>query len=140
PPARAGPMVASPLPPRLSRRYPHRRLMIVGLTTAAVGLAVWAAAGAAPSYVVLVVAMVACGFGTSFTLTGATATVMGAAPAGYTGTASAALNTARQTGSAAGVAIGGSLIAAIGLPSGVSTFMAIGAAGYLLAAVLTLLY
>jgi DHA2 family methylenomycin A resistance protein-like MFS transporter len=83
--------------------------------------------------------MVACGFGTSFTLTGATSTVMEAAPTGYAGTASAALNTARQTGSAAGVAISGSLIAAVGLTTGVSAFMALGAAGYLLGVVLTVL-
>jgi hypothetical protein len=37
------------------------------------------------------------------------------------------LNTARQTGSAAGVAISDSLIAALGLNSGVPTFMADGA-------------
>lgn len=81
--------------------------------------------------------MVACGFGTSFTLTGATATVMGAAPSGYAGAASAALNTARQTGSAAGVAISGSLVAAFGLTSGITMFMAVGAAGYLLAVLVT---
>jgi DHA2 family methylenomycin A resistance protein-like MFS transporter len=64
---------------------------------------------------------------------------MDAAPTGYAGTASAALNTARQTGSAAGVAISGSLIALNGLPGGVAMFMAIGAAGYFLGAVLTVL-
>ena len=138
-PAMAVTMVASTLSARLSRRYEHRRLMLVGLLTAAVGLGVWAAAGATPSYVILVVAMVLCGFGTSFTLTGATATVMGAAPSGFTGTASAALNTARQTGSAAGVAISGSLVAALGLTTGVTAFMAIGAAGYLLAVLVTAL-
>ena len=110
-PAMAVTMVASALSGRLSDRFPHRRLMLVGLLTACVGLALWAVVGEAASYAVLAVAMIACGFGTSFTLTGATSTVMDAAPAGYAGTASAALNTARQTGSAAGVAISGSLIA-----------------------------
>jgi DHA2 family methylenomycin A resistance protein-like MFS transporter len=138
-PAMAVTMVASALSGRLSDRFPHRRLMLIGLLTAGIGLALWAVAGGTPSYAVLVVAMVACGFGTSFTLTGATSTVMDAAPTGYAGTASAALNTARQTGSAAGVAISGSLIATVGLPGGVSAFMAVGAAGYLLAAVLTAL-
>ena len=138
-PAMAVTMVASTVSARLSRRYAHRQLMLVGLLIAAAGLAVWALAGETPSYFLLVVAMVACGFGTSFTLTGATATVMGAAPAGFTGTASAALNTARQTGSAAGVAISGSLVAALGLTSGVTIFMAVGAAGYLLAVLVTAL-
>ena len=138
-PAVAVTMVASALSGRLSNRHPHRRLMLIGLLTAAAGLALWALAGNSPSYAVLVVAMVACGFGTSFTLTGATSTVMAAAAPGFAGTASATLNTARQTGSAAGVAISGSLVAAFGLSTGVSTFMAIGAAGYLLGAVLTLI-
>jgi MFS transporter, DHA2 family, methylenomycin A resistance protein len=138
-PAMAVTMVASALSGRLSDRFAHRRLMLVGLLTASAGLAIWAVAGDDPSYAVLVVPMLACGFGTSFTLTGATSTVMGAAPTGYAGTASAALNTARQTGSAAGVAISGSLIAIAGLPGGVSAFMAVGAAGYLLGAVLTVL-
>ena len=133
-------MVASTVSARLSRRYAHRRLMLVGLLTAAAGPGrVGVRRGEPPANVVLVVAMVACGFGTSFTLTGATATVMGAAPAGFTGTASAALNTARQTGSAAGVAISGSLVAALGLTSGVTVFMAVGAAGYLLAVLVTAL-
>jgi DHA2 family methylenomycin A resistance protein-like MFS transporter len=139
-PAVAVTMVASTLSGRLSARFPHRRLMLVGLLTASLGLTLWAVVGNAASYAVLVVAMVACGFGTSFTLTGATSTVMGAAPTGYSGTASATLNTARQTGSAAGVAIAGSLVATAGLPAGVTTFMAVGAAGYLLAAVLTQLF
>jgi len=138
-PAMAVTMVASALSGKLSDRFPHRRLMLIGLVTACAGLALWALVGEVASYPVLAVAMIACGFGTSFTLTGATSTVMNAAPAGYAGTASAALNTARQTGSAAGVAISGSLIALVGLPAGVATFMAVGAAGYLLGAVLTAL-
>ncbi len=133
-PAVAVTMVASVLSGRLSARYPHRRLMLIGLLTACAGLTLWAVVGDAPSYAVLVLAMLGCGFGTSFTLTGATSTVMGAAPSGYAGTASATLNTARQTGSAAGVAISGSLVAALGLTTGVPTFMAVGAAGYLIGA------
>jgi MFS transporter, DHA2 family, methylenomycin A resistance protein len=133
-PAVAVTMVASALSGRLAGRFAHRRLMLIGLLTACVGLALWAVAGDSPSYAILILAMVGCGFGTSFTLTGATATVMGAASSGYAGTASAMLNTARQTGSATGVAISGSLIAAVGLSTGVPTFMAVGAAGYLLGA------
>lgn len=136
-PAVAVTMVASTLSGRMAARHGHRRLMLVGLTVAAAGLAVWAVAGSAPPYLVIAVAMVACGFGTSFTLTGATATVMGAAAPGYAGTASAALNTTRQTGSAAGVAASGSLVAALGLGIGIPAFMAAGAVGYLLGVLLT---
>ena len=136
-PAAAVTMVAAGLSGRLSPRYGDRRLMLVGLSVAALGLALWAAAGSGPPYLVLAVAMVACGFGTSFTLTGATATVMSAATTGYAGTASAALNTARQTGSAAGVAVSGSLVAALGLGTGIPAFMVVGAVGYLVALLLT---
>lgn len=88
-------------------------------------------------YPLLVAPMMAAGFGTSFALTGATATVMGAAPAGYSGTASALFNTTRQVGSATGVALGGTLLAtATDYNAGVRTSMAIGALAYLTAAIL----
>jgi DHA2 family methylenomycin A resistance protein-like MFS transporter len=83
--------------------------------------------------------MMAAGFGTSFALTGATTTVMAAAPDEYSGTASALFNTTRQVGSAAGVALGGSLLAAAGnFTTGLRTSMAIGSAAYLTAAALAL--
>jgi DHA2 family methylenomycin A resistance protein-like MFS transporter len=138
-PAVAVTMVASALSGRLAGRFAHRRLMIIGLLTACVGLTLWAVSGDSPNYAILVLAMVGCGFGTSFTLTGATSTVMAAASSGYAGTASAVLNTARQTGSATGVAISGSLIAALGLTTGVPAFMAVGAGGYLLGAGIALI-
>ena len=104
---------------------------------AALGLAGWAAAGADPAYPLLVAPMMAAGFGTSFALTGSTTTVMSAAPASYSGAASALFNTARQIGSATGVALGGSLLAAAAhYTSGLRTSMAVGAFAYLAAAVL----
>ncbi|WP_246530903.1 hypothetical protein [Streptomyces bathyalis] len=93
--------------------------------------------------------MMAAGFGTSFALTGSTASVMGAAPPEYSGAASGLFNTARQIGSATGVALSGSLLAtATGAGSGLRaagcglraagcglrTSMAIGALAYLIAA------
>lgn len=83
--------------------------------------------------------MMAAGFGTSFALTGSTTTVMTAAPEGFSGTSSALFNTTRQVGSAAGVALGGSLLAATGdFTAGLRTSMAIGAFAYLAAAALAL--
>ncbi|MEU3991851.1 hypothetical protein OG229_01435 [Streptomyces platensis] len=112
-------------------------LLLTGMLLGAAGLAGWAAAGPDPDYLLLVGPMMAAGFGTSFALTGATATVMSAAPDAYSGTASALFNTTRQIGSAAGVALGGSLLAAAaGFPAGLRTGMAIGAAAYLMAAAL----
>ncbi len=134
-PAVAMSMFASALSGRLARRTGHRPLVITGMLTGAAGLAGWAAAGADPAYAVLVVPMMCAGFGTSFTLTGATATVMSAAPDTHAGTASALFNTTRQIGSAAGVALGGSLLAsAADFTGGVRLSMAVGAAAYLVAA------
>ncbi|WP_268240441.1 MFS transporter [Streptomyces albiflavescens] len=130
---------ASVLSGRLARRTGHRPLVVTGMLLGAAGLAGWAAAGPNPDYLLLVAPMMAAGFGTSFSLTGATATVMSAAPDKYSGTASALFNTTRQIGSAAGVALGGSLLAGTaGFTTGLRTSMAIGAAAYLTAASLAL--
>jgi DHA2 family methylenomycin A resistance protein-like MFS transporter len=134
-PAVAMTMFASVLSGRLTRRTGDRPLVVTGMLLAALGLAGWAAAGTDPSYPSLVVPMMAAGFGTSFALTGSTTTVMGAAPAGYAGTASALFNTTRQIGSASGVALGGTLLAtAPDYGAGLRTSMAVGALAYLTAA------
>ncbi|MEU8930179.1 MFS transporter [Streptomyces sp. NPDC048409] len=134
-PAVAMTMFASVLSGRLARRTGDRPLVVSGMLLAALGLAGWAAAGADPGYPLLIGPMAAAGFGTSFALTGSTATVMGAAPPGYSGAASALFNTARQIGSAAGVALGGSLLATAGdYGTGLRTGMAVGALAYLTAA------
>ncbi|MFJ3310016.1 MFS transporter [Streptomyces sp. NPDC086549] len=136
-PAVAMTMFASVLSGRLARRTGDRPLVVTGMLLAALGLAGWVAAGAAPAYPLLVAPMMAAGFGTSFALTGTTSTVMGAAPAGYSGTASALFNTTRQIGSATGVALGGTLLAtAVDYDAGLRTSMAVGALAYLTAAVL----
>ncbi|WP_089107105.1 MFS transporter [Streptomyces hyaluromycini] len=133
-PAVAMTMFASVLSGRLARRTGDRPLVVSGMLLAALGLAGWAAAGAA-AYPVLVAPMMAAGFGTSFALTGSTATVMGAAPVAYSGAASALFNTTRQIGSATGVALGGSLLAtATDYTTGLRTSMAVGALAYLAAA------
>lgn len=134
-PAVAMTMFASVLSGRLTRRTGDRPLVVLGMLVAALGLAGWAAAGADPDYWLLVVPMMAAGFGTSFALTGATATAMGAAPPRYSGAASALFNTTRQIGSAAGVALGGSLLATgTDHSTGLRTSMAVGALAYLIAA------
>ncbi|GAB7110946.1 MFS transporter [Streptomyces phaeofaciens JCM 4814] len=134
-PAVAMTMFASALSGRLSGRTGDRPLVISGTLLAGLGLAGWAAMGADPFYPLLVAPMMAAGFGTSFALTGSTSTVMGAAPPEYAGAASALFNTTRQIGSAVGVALGGSLLAAAtDYATGLRTSMAIGALAYLTAA------
>ncbi|MET7388587.1 MFS transporter [Streptomyces sp. NPDC005529] len=138
-PAVAMTMFASVLSGHFARRTGHRPLVVSGMLLAAAGLAGWAAAGTDPGYPLLVAPMMAAGFGTSFALTGSTTTVMTAAPEGFSGTASALFNTTRQVGSAAGVALGGSLLAATGdFTAGLRTSMAVGALAYLAAAALAL--
>ncbi|MFB7507922.1 MFS transporter [Streptomyces broussonetiae] len=134
-PAVAVTMFASVVSGRLSRRTGDRPLVVSGMLLAALGLAGWAVAGADAAYTVLVAPMMAAGFGTSFALTGSTATVMAAAPPEYSGAASALFNTTRQIGSATGVALGGSLLAT-GSDYGVGLriAMAVGALAYLVAA------
>ncbi|MEU6593032.1 MFS transporter [Streptomyces sp. NPDC046881] len=134
-PAVAVTMFASVLSGRLTRRTGDRPLVVTGMLLGALGLAGWAVAGADPAYPLLVAPMMAAGFGTSFALTGSTATVMGAAPRAYAGAASAVFNTTRQIGSATGVALGGSLLAtSADYGSGVRLAMVVGALAYLLAA------
>jgi DHA2 family methylenomycin A resistance protein-like MFS transporter len=138
-PAVAMTMFASVLSGRLARSTGDRPLVVTGMLLGAAGLAGWAASGGDPHYLLLVVPMMAAGFGTSFALTGTTTTVMSAVPDNYSGTASAWFNTARQVGSATGVALGGSLLAgAADFTTGVRTSMAVGALAYLTAATIAL--
>jgi DHA2 family methylenomycin A resistance protein-like MFS transporter len=136
-PAMVMTVFASALSGRLAARFGHRTLMTIGLLIGAIGLSAWAALPADPIYLALVLPMMAAGFGTSFTLTGATTTIMTAAPHQYTGTASALFNTTRQVGSAAGVALSGSLLATLDFDVGLRISMIIGAAAFFIAVVLT---
>ncbi|KOV70314.1 multidrug MFS transporter [Streptomyces sp. MMG1121] len=134
-PAVAMTMFASVVSARLTRRTGDRPLVITGMLLASAGLAGWTAAGADPAYPLLIAPMMAAGFGTSFALTGATSTVMGAAPLAYSGTVSALFNTTRQVGSTTGVALGGTLLAtAATFGQGLRVSTAIGALAYLTAA------
>lgn len=95
----------------MARRGP-RTPMLAGLLVGAAGLAaLGAAAGTRRPYWLLVVPMVAAGFGMSFTMPAATAAVMEAAPAERAGLASGTLNAARQVGGVIGVALLGTLTA-----------------------------
>jgi DHA2 family methylenomycin A resistance protein-like MFS transporter len=129
-------VAASVIAGRLARHVPLRRLMVVGLSVGAIGLGSWALTGSDVNYLLLVGPMMAAGFGTSFTLPAATLTIMAAAPDGFSGTASALFNTTRQVGSAAGVAVGGSFLALLGLSVGVRASMLCGAVAFIIGAFL----
>ncbi|WP_369244103.1 DHA2 family efflux MFS transporter permease subunit [Streptomyces sp. R41] len=126
-----GSALAGPVTARTGPRVP----MVIGLTVGAAGLLGWLAAGTGTAYAALVVPMVSVGFGTAFTMPAATAAAMEAVPETRGGAASAVLNAARQTGSAVGVALFGTLIAAH-LVVGLHRSVVVAAAGFLTAAAL----
>ncbi|RKN41244.1 MFS transporter [Streptomyces hoynatensis] len=122
---------------RVTARTGPRLPVVVGLLVGAAGLACRTLAGPGTPCPALVAPPAAAGFGTSFTMPAATAAALEAAPAALGG-ASAVLNAARQTGSAVGVAVFGTLIAR-DTPAhapGVRAAAAVGACAFLLGAAL----
>lgn len=120
---------ASFLSGRVSGRTGTRPTMLAGLLTGAAGLFGLMIAGVHPPYALLVVPLMAAGFGMAFTMPAATTTVVEAAPSGRAGIASGTVNASRQVGSTIGVALLGSL--------GTSAAMAGAGAAFLLGALVT---
>jgi len=102
--------VASVLSGRLTARHGPRMTMITGLSLGAAGLAGLIVAGPGTAYWALILPMVAAGSGMALTMPAVTTAVMEAAPASRGGAAAGLLNSARQVGSALGVAIAGALV------------------------------
>ncbi|GAA4836420.1 MFS transporter [Actinomycetospora corticicola] len=114
----AGALVAA----RLARRFAVRRLVVGGLTVAAVGWSAIAllAVGAGP--VVVVVGMTVAGLAVAMVETLTTDLVLTSAPTDRAGAASAISETGFELGGALGIAVLGSVTAAVyraGLPDGV---------------------
>jgi DHA2 family methylenomycin A resistance protein-like MFS transporter len=133
------PMISSPLGGRIAARTGPRLPMASGLVIGGVGLLGWLLAGRGTNYWALVAPMMLAGFGTGFTMPAATAAIMEAAPAELGGAASAVFNVARQTGSAIGVALVGTLVAGGGLVAGLHADVIVGGVGFLVAAALTMI-
>ncbi|GHJ42374.1 MFS transporter [Streptomyces sp. TS71-3] len=131
--------LGSGLAGRVTARTGPRTPMVAGLVVGAPGLLGWLLAGPATGYGALVAPMAALGFGTAFTMPAATLAAMESATEDRAGAASAVFNTARQSGSALGVAVFGSL-SADHLVTGLHLSAVIGAAGFLAAAVLAALH
>ncbi|GAA4521990.1 MFS transporter [Actinoallomurus oryzae] len=125
--------VASLLSGRVTSRVGTRPTMLAGLCLGAVGFFGLMAAGPHVSYLILVVPLMAAGFGMAFTMPAATTTVVEAAPADRAGVASGAINTGRQVGSTIGVALIGTLAGSAGL----ATAMAVAGAAFLVGAAVT---
>lgn len=103
--------VASAFGGRHTARFGARPVMLAGLVAGACGLASLLVVGTATPYWMLVIPLLATGFGTAYTMPAATAATMEAAPAHRAGIASGALNASRQLGSTLGVAIFGTVTA-----------------------------
>jgi DHA2 family methylenomycin A resistance protein-like MFS transporter len=129
--------IASAVSGRVTGRVGPRAPMLAGLTLGAAGFAGLIAAGRSTSYIALVPALIAAGFGMALTMPAATAAVIEAAPAERAGIASGVLNAARQAGGAIGVALLGTLIAGSSLVSGLHLAMASAAVAFALAAAVT---
>lgn len=133
------PMISSPLSGRVAARTGPHLPMAFGLVIGGAGLLGWLLAGQDTSYWTLVAPMALTGFGTGFTMPAATSAIMEAAPSELGGAASAVFNAARQTGSAIGVALVGTLVAGGGLVAGLHADVVVGGLGLLTAAALTMI-
>ena len=127
--------IASTVSGRMTARLGPRVPMLTGLLLGAAGFLGLLTAGRT-SYLVLVVPLMAAGFGMALTMPAATAAVIEAAPADRAGIASGVLNAARQAGGALGVALLGSLIAG-NLVSGFHAAMCVSAGAFLAGALAT---
>lgn len=132
------PIISSPLSGWVAARTGPHLPMAIGLVIGGVGLLGWLLAGRNTNYWALVAPMMLAGFGTGFTMPAATSAIMEAAPSELGGAASAVFNAARQTGSAIGVALVGTLVAGGGLVAGLHANVIVGALGFLVAAALTM--
>jgi len=131
-------LIASPLSGRLTGRVGPRRPMASGQLIGAAGFAALALAPLAGPFALLVVPMIAAGFGTAFTMPAATSAAVGAVEAERSGLASGALNASRQVGGAVGVALLGGLVAAPhAFGSGMHLAMLLAAAAFAAGAVLS---
>jgi DHA2 family methylenomycin A resistance protein-like MFS transporter len=105
--------VVSSISGRETARRGPRTVMLIGLLVGALGLFAATMVGGTTPYWVLVLPLLAIGFGISYTMPAATAAIIDAAPADRAGIASGALNASRQVGSTLGVAVFGSLVASL---------------------------
>ena len=96
---------------RMQERLGPARGLAIGAAVAAAACAGMLGVGAATSYGAIVVPLTAIGVGVGLVVPIVTAQLLGSVDRSRTGVASGTLNTLRQTGSAVGVALFGSLLA-----------------------------
>ena len=116
-----------------------RATMLIGLLIGGAGLLGLMLARPAGGYPLLVLPLIAAGFGMSFTMPAATTAVVEAAPDGRAGLASGVINAARQVGGVVGIAVLGALVSGSGVAfvSGLRVAMVFAGAAFLCGAVIT---
>jgi len=121
-----------------SRAGSPRTTMLIGLVLGGGGLLGLITVGTHTHYALLIVPLLAAGFGMSFTMPAATIAVVDAAPGDRAGLASGVINSARQLGSVIGVALFGALVTASGafIP-GLRIALTIAGAAFIAGAILT---
>lgn len=102
--------------------------MLAGFAAASLGAVVIALGGLAGSPPVIIVGLAAVGL-CSLAMPAMTSVTISAAPSRHSGLASGSLNTARQIGGAAGVAVLGAVLNAGGVPTGFAVALLIAAVG-----------
>ncbi|HEY4453553.1 MAG TPA: MFS transporter [Pseudonocardiaceae bacterium] len=116
-----------------------RATMLIGLVVGGLGLLGLVLAQPNGGYPLLVLPLIAAGFGMSFTMPAATTAVVESAPDGRAGLASGVVNAARQVGGVVGIALLGALVSGTGAAfvSGLRAAMVLAGAAFLLGAVVT---
>ncbi|GAB2564118.1 MFS transporter [Nocardia heshunensis] len=127
-------IVGSALGGRMAARQGPRRVIVTGMSTGAVGLVGLACVGPDTPYPLIAIALLLTGFGMAYTMPAATGLTVSAAGTAHTGLAAAAFNSARQFGSALGVAVLASLMTLT--PASLALPLATAALVYLTAAIL----
>jgi EmrB/QacA subfamily drug resistance transporter len=103
----------SPISPVLAKRFGTHRVIPAGMVLMGVGLLDFSTAGVHTSYLALAVAVAIMGAGMGLVMAPASNTIMTTVPAHQAGAGSAINDTIREVGGALGVAIVGSLAAAV---------------------------
>lgn len=130
--------IASPLSGRFTARVGGPRVtMLAGLCLGGAGLLGLIVSDVHTPYAMLVVPLLAAGFGMAFTMPAATTAVVEAAPVERAGLASGVINAARQVGGVVGVAVLGDLVRAGSFVTGLHVAMAVAGVSFLSGAVAT---
>lgn len=133
--------IGSYLGGKLTSTKGSRLPMMIGLFVGAMGYFALLLFKLTTSYFMMILPLIAMGFGVAFTIPGTTVAAVHSAPAGRAGIASGALNASRQLGSLMGVAIFGTIITlSKDFMSGMHVALFIGGLFYLIGCLLVFLY